>query len=68
MFLEKFPYRVKFYTKGRSAARVQKVQKVQKIQRVVVAALGHAFGVRVHRVQRFQKVQRVVVAAPPQVL
>ena len=50
--------------------RVQRVRPargglVQRGQRVVVAPLGHAFGVRVQwvqRVQKVQKVQRVMVA------
>ena len=49
------------------AAKLLRVQRVRPargglVQRVVVAPLGHAFGVRVHRVQRVQKVQRVMVA------
>ena len=56
---------------GHCVSRVQRVHKVQKVQRVVVAPMGHAFGVRVQKVQKVLpafsvRVQKVEVAAAPQ--
>ena len=57
MFLEKFPYRVKFYTKGGGightfGVRVQKVQRVRPafgrlVQRVADCLSGNAYKVSV---------------------